>query len=80
MTIWRMEMKQEHNTKEKIRIRYYEDNMSRARHLAAYLVFAVAIGLILYIYYHQVIVSVLGGLVIAVFQEKITRNPYSGNG
>lgn len=73
-------MKQEHNTKEKIRIRYYEDNMSRARHLAAYLVFAVAIGLILYIYYHQVIVSVLGGLVIAVFQEKITRNPYSGNG
>ncbi len=63
-------MKQEHNTKEKIRIRYYEDNMGRARHLAVYLVFAVAIGLILYIYYHQVIVSVLGGLVIAVFQEK----------
>lgn len=58
------------NTNEKIRIRYYEDNMTPMQHLVAYLVFAAAIGAILYIYYHLLIVSVVGGLLISWFQEK----------
>ena len=56
--------------REKVRIRYYEDNMSPSQHIAAYLVFAVAIGAILYIYYHLIVLSILGGLVISWFQEK----------
>lgn len=56
--------------KEKIRIKYYECNMTRQEHLAAYLIFAVAIGVILYIYYHLAVLSVIGGLLIAIPQEK----------
>lgn len=57
-------------TNEKIRIKYYEDNMPFGQHLAAYLLFAAAIAVILYIYYHLLFVSVAGGLIIAFFQEK----------
>lgn len=56
--------------KDKIRIKYYECNMSKIEHILAYLVFAVAIAVILYIYYHILIISVIGGLIIAVWQEK----------
>lgn len=56
--------------KDKIRIKYYECNMSKIEHILAYLVFAVAIAIILYIYYHILIISVIGGLIIAVWQEK----------
>lgn len=61
---------QKDKTNEKIRIKYYEDNMTRQQHLAAYLIFTVAIGVILYIYYHLLILSVAGGLLLAYFQEK----------
>lgn len=57
-------------SRDKIRIKYYECNMSKIEHLLAYLVFALAIAVILYIYYHALIVSIIGGLVIAVWQEK----------
>ena len=63
-------MAREADRNEKIRLKYYECNMTRQQHFLAYLVFAVAIGAILYIYYHLMIISVVGGLVIAVFQEK----------
>lgn len=63
-------MVQKNKTNEKIRIKYYEDNMTRWQHLAAYLFFVLAIGGILYIYYRLMIVSVTGGLVLAYFQEK----------
>lgn len=56
--------------KEKIRLRYYECNMTKAQHLVAYLIFAFAIGVIFFIYYHALPVSVAGGLLLAVFQEK----------
>lgn len=55
---------------EKIRIKYYECNMTRKEHLAAYLIFALAIGVILYIYYHLAALSIIGGLLIAIPQEK----------
>lgn len=57
-------------TKEKIRIKYYECNMTKGQHILAYLIFVLIIGVILYIYYHSIAVAVAGGLVIAVFQEK----------
>ncbi|MCD7739080.1 MAG: hypothetical protein LUH58_08605 [Lachnospiraceae bacterium] len=59
----------------KKRIKYYECNMTRTQHIVAYLVFAVLIAVVFYIYYHSVIVSVIGGVIIAVFQEK----NYSGS-
>lgn len=55
---------------EKIRLKYYECNMTMQEHLVAYLIFVIAIGAILYIYYHLILVAILGGLVIAIPQEK----------
>lgn len=57
-------------SKEKIRIKYYECNMAKQQHIMAYLVFTLLIGTILYIYYHSVVVAVIGGLLIAIPQEK----------
>lgn len=62
--------RKEDGAREKIRIRYYECNMTKGQHLAAYLVFAAAIGAILFIYYRFLPVAVVGGLLIAVPQEK----------
>lgn len=56
--------------REKIRLKYYECNMSKMEHLLAYLFFAVGIGVILYIYYQALIVSIIGGVLIAIPQEK----------
>lgn len=63
-------MAQRTDTKEKIRIKYYEDNMTKGQHLLAYLIFAAAIAVILYIYYHHLPVSIVGGLILSRFQEK----------
>ncbi len=57
-------------TKEKIRIKYYECNMTKGQHVLAYLIFVLIISTILFIYYHNIIVSAVGGAIIAVFQEK----------
>lgn len=57
-------------TAEKIRIKYYECNMSKGQHFLAYLVFSVIIFAILFIYYHNVPVSIVGAAIVAVFQEK----------
>ena len=57
-------------SREKVRIKYYECNMTKQEHLLAYLSFAAAIGVILFIYYHVWIVSIAGGLLIAIAQEK----------
>jgi len=56
--------------KDKIRIKYYECNMSKGEHLLVYLIFAIAIGAVFYIYYRALLVSVIGGALIAVWQEK----------
>lgn len=56
--------------KTKIRILYYEDNMTPFQHLTAYIIFAAVIGVILYIYYHLFILSIIGGLALSWFQEK----------
>ena len=56
--------------RDKVRIKYYECNMTKMEHLIAYLVFAFAIGAILYIYYRVFLVALIGGLLIAVPQEK----------
>lgn len=57
-------------SKEKIRIKYYECNMTKRQHILAYLIFTAMIGVILFIYYHSVPVAVIGGLLIAKPQEK----------
>ena len=54
----------------KVRIKYYEDNMSKMQHLLAYLGFALAIGVILFIYYRWLPICIVGGLLIAIPQEK----------
>ena len=54
----------------KRRIKYYECNMPKMQHLLAYLVFTLIIAVIFYIYYHSVIVSVIGGISLAIWQEK----------
>lgn len=57
-------------TKEKLRIKYYECNMSKMEHLVAYFVFAVLIGAILFIYYRLLWLAIIGGLLISIPQEK----------
>ena len=54
----------------KVRIKYYECNMTQMEHLIAYLVFSLGIGVILFVYYRVLLVSVIGGLLIAIPQEK----------
>jgi len=44
--------------------------MTKLQRTLAYLVFAVAIAAVFYIYYRALIVSIAGGLILAVFQEK----------
>lgn len=56
--------------KDKIRINYYECNMSKGEHLLAYLIFSVLIAIILYVYYHALAIALIGGLLIAIPQEK----------
>lgn len=55
--------------KEKIRIRYYECNMTRMEHIAAWLFFSAVIAVILYIYYRSLLLLIIVGPLIAVFQE-----------
>ncbi len=54
----------------KVRIKYYECNMSKGEHFLAYLVFAVGIAAILFVYYRIWWLSLIGGLLIAIPQEK----------
>lgn len=54
----------------KQRIKYYEDNMTKLHHIVAYLIYAIVISAVFYIYYHLPIFSVVGGLVVAIFQER----------
>ncbi len=56
--------------KEKVRIKYYECNMSKFEHLVAYIFFAIAIGAIFFIYYRVLLVAIIGGLIIAIPQER----------
>ena len=63
-------MTRKNEERQKVRIKYYEDNMTKGQHFIAYLVFAFLIAVILYIYYHLLLVAVAGGLVISFFQEK----------
>ncbi len=57
--------------RDKVRINYYECNMTKGEHMLAYLVFVIAIAVILYVYYKSIIVALLGGIIIAIPQEKI---------
>lgn len=61
-------------TKEKIRIKYYECNLAKTQLLAAYFLFVVIISVILFIYYHNLSVSIIGAAFIALFQERIYAN------
>ncbi len=54
----------------KVRIKYYECNMTKGQHILAYIVYAFAIAVILFIYYRILWLSVIGGLIIAFWQEK----------
>lgn len=57
-------------SRNKIRIKYYEDNMSKMGHVIAYLAYALAIAVILFVYYRIGILAIVGGLLIAIPQEK----------
>lgn len=63
-------MAKQKNIAEKVRIKYYEDNMTKGQHLLAYVIFAIVIAVIFYIYYQAFIVSIVGGAILAYFQEK----------
>ncbi len=54
--------------KEKVRIKYYEDNMTKGQHILAYVVYVLLIGTVFFIYYHSPIVSLIGGVVLAYFE------------
>lgn len=56
--------------REKVRIKYYECNMTKMEHILAYLIFVIGIGSVLFIYYRVLPVSIIGGLLIAIPQEK----------
>lgn len=56
--------------KDKVRLKYYECNMTRGQHILAYLIFSCKIGIVLFIYYHFIPVAVVGGLLIGIWQEK----------
>ncbi|MDO4295491.1 MAG: hypothetical protein Q4D90_04950 [bacterium] len=58
------------NSKEKLRIKYYECNMTKAQHFLAYLVFSLLISVVFYIYYHAIVFSLIGGLLFGILQEK----------
>lgn len=55
---------------EKKRIKYYECNMTMKQHILAYLAYVLLIAIVFYIYYHSLLVSLVGGAVVAYFQEK----------
>lgn len=56
--------------KEYVRIKYYEDNMTNSQHMVAYIIFALLIAVVLYIYYHLLIPCIIAGLLLAFYQEK----------
>lgn len=60
----------EREAKEKVRLKYYECNMTKGQHILAYLISSVLIGGVFFIYYRHIPVSVIGGLILGVFQEK----------
>ena len=66
MTIWRQMM----DEKNKVRLKYYECNMTKGQHMLAYLFFSVMIGVVLFIYYRFIPVAVIGGFIIGIWQEK----------
>ena len=41
--------------KNKVRLKYYECNMTKGQHMLAYLFFSVMIGVVLFIYYQKVL-------------------------
>ena len=56
--------------KNKVRLKYYECNMTKGQHVLAYLFFSVMIGAVLFIYYRFIPVAVIGGFIIGIWQEK----------
>ena len=56
--------------KNKVRLKYYECNMTKGQHVLAYLFFSVMIGVVLFIYYRFIPVAVIGGFIIGIWQEK----------
>ena len=62
---------QTEESKERVRIKYYEDNMPKSQHMLAYFIIAILLGGVLFVYYHSIIVSVAGGLLLAVYGERI---------
>ena len=56
--------------KNKVRLKYYECNMTKGQHVLAYLFFSVMISVVLFIYYRFIPVAVIGGFIIGIWQEK----------
>lgn len=56
--------------RDKVRINYYECNMTKVQHMAAYLVFVIAVAIVFFIYYRLLLISVLGGMLLAIPLEK----------
>lgn len=50
---------------------YYKCNMKQAEHILAYLFCSVIAGVIVYLFYHLVLISVLIGCIIGIYLEKM---------
>ena len=60
--------------REKVRLKYYEDNMPKWQHTVAYIVYALLIATVVFIYYHSFIAAVIAGLVLALWEAPIYAN------
>lgn len=58
------------NTSEKMPA-YYICNMSRGQHILIYALVSLAAGIVVYLFYHLVPVSIAAGLIIGIFLEKM---------
>ena len=58
------------NTNEKIRIKYYECNMTRKQHIIAYICCVLAVFALFYIYYRSVVISLPAALALGIYLEK----------
>lgn len=55
---------------EKVRIKYYQDNMTKRQHVTAYILFSLLIGAVIYIFYHFLPAAIAGGLIVGIIEER----------
>lgn len=53
---------------------YYVCNMKKGEHILAYIISSILSAAVVYLFYHLMIVSIIGGLIIGIFIEKMYAN------